>query len=94
MGDRVRKRLVVKGRVQGVGFRYFTQQKATRLGIVGFVRNLVDGCVEIEAEGAVEDMEIFLGEINRGPSSARVTQVEQQALPKQIELESFEIKHF
>lgn len=94
MGERVRKRLLVKGRVQGVGFRYFTQQQATKLGIVGFVRNLSDGSVEIEAEGFVDDMAIFVEAVTRGPSSSRVIQVEDQALPIQSGLETFEIRHF
>lgn len=47
------KRFVVYGRVQGVGFRYFTWKEAERIGIKGTVRNCVDGSVEIVAEGKV-----------------------------------------
>ena len=52
----VAKRLVVSGRVQGVGFRYFVVQAAEPLGITGYVRNLRDGTVEIVAEGTPMDV--------------------------------------
>ena len=72
----VGRRYVVKGRVQGVGFRYFVDDAARREGIRGFVRNLRDGCVEVVAEGDLETMLRFERALRRGPSGARVDEVE------------------
>jgi acylphosphatase len=94
MTNWVRKQFRVVGRVQGVGFRYFTQRQATRLGMVGFVRNLSNGDVEIDVAGSVSDMQTFLVLIQKGPSGARVQEVTEQILPVQNLSESFEIRHF
>ena len=67
--------MIVRGLVQGVGFRYFAVQVAERLSIVGFVRNLPTGEVEIVAEGDERALEKFLAEIRRGPPTADVTDV-------------------
>ena len=72
----VGRRYVVQGRVQGVGFRYFVDDAARREGIRGFVRNLRDGCVEVVAEGDLETMLRFERALRRGPSGARVDDVE------------------
>lgn len=66
----------VHGRVQGVGYRYNTQQIAQNLGVTGFVRNLSDGTVEIVAEGSDEQLNALIDWAHRGPSGARVTQVD------------------
>ena len=66
-------RAVVRGRVQGVGFRAATEETARALGLGGWVRNMPDGAVEVEAEGpenALRELEQFL---RRGPRMARVT---------------------
>jgi acylphosphatase len=68
-------RVEVRGRVQGVGFRWFAREAARRLGLSGWVRNRDDGCVEIAAQGPDERLRSFLGEIERGPSGARVDAV-------------------
>ena len=72
----VGRRYVVKGRVQGVGFRYFVDDAARREGIRGFVRNHHDGSVEVVAEGDLETMVRFERALRRGPSGARVDEVE------------------
>ena len=72
----VGRRYVVKGRVQGVGFRYFVDDAARREGIRGFVRNHHDGSVEVVAEGDLETMLRFERALRRGPSGARVDEVE------------------
>jgi acylphosphatase len=72
------RRFLVSGRVQGVGFRFFTQEAALAEGLSGFVRNLPDGRVEIEAEGDREALERFARRIARGPSLARVEAFEEQ----------------
>lgn len=66
----------VAGRVQGVGFRWFVQQAAASHGLVGDVRNLSDGCVEIRASGSDEQLQRLLADVRRGPRLARVDDVE------------------
>ncbi|MDR2257894.1 MAG: acylphosphatase [Treponema sp.] len=66
---------LVSGRVQGVGFRYSCYHEARRLGLTGWVRNNMDGGVEVWAEGAKEKLESFLQWLRRGPPGARVDQV-------------------
>ncbi len=60
--------MIVSGKVQGVGFRYTTQMKAKEIGINGWVKNLVDGTVEIEAEGDAQKVYKFVDIIKAGPS--------------------------
>lgn len=62
----------VCGRVQGVGFRFFTQSKARQLGLVGYVRNRPDGDVEMEVEGVEDVVSEFVEAIKLGPPGARV----------------------
>lgn len=65
----------VIGRVQGVGFRYFAQEAALRLGLVGYVMNLREGAVRAYAEGPVEGLEQFLKVLQKGPGGAQVREV-------------------
>ena len=69
------KRFVVYGRVQGVGFRYFTRKEAEKIGIKGTVRNCVDGSVEIVAEGNDDQLQDFYNWLKVGPRIASVEQV-------------------
>ncbi len=69
-------RVKIKGVVQGVGFRYFTRSLAYRYGITGFVRNLADGSVEVEASGPDSEIELFLKDIARGPSLSSVSGID------------------
>jgi acylphosphatase len=78
-GMRVARRLVVSGRVQGVGFRYFTQDAATREGVTGWVRNLPDGRVEAFVEGERDAVTCVERAIRRGPRGARVDSVDVDA---------------
>jgi len=73
----IARRFIVKGRVQGVGFRFFAIRAARRLGITGTVRNLPDGNVEAIAEGIPDAVAEFRAELGRGPSYAQVTSVEE-----------------
>ena len=66
----------VHGAVQGVGYRFVARREALTLGLVGYVRNLADGTVEVGAEGAVPDLEAFLQRLQRGPSEAEVQWVD------------------
>ena len=72
---RIARRFLVSGRVQGVGFRYFTEAAAARAGVHGWVRNLPDGRVEISAEGEAAVMEQFERVIRKGPPASRVAEV-------------------
>jgi acylphosphatase len=63
------------GDVQGVGFRFFAERHAQRLGLDGYVRNRYDGAVEVEAEGPSSALEQFLAELRHGPRAARVQDV-------------------
>ncbi|HJA72995.1 MAG TPA: acylphosphatase [Candidatus Limosilactobacillus faecipullorum] len=83
--------ILVSGRVQGVGFRYFTWQLAKEAGVTGTVRNLDDGRVEIVAQGPAKILRQFLLAVKAGPSPyAKVTkvQVKEQNL---ADFTSFEI---
>jgi acylphosphatase len=71
----VSRRLLISGRVQGVGFRWFAIERASVEGITGWVRNLPDGGVEIVAEGDAEAMERFERALRHGPGRARVDDV-------------------
>ena len=71
----IRVHAVVTGRVQGVGFRWATRHEAQRLGLAGFVRNLPDGSVEVEAEGEADVVGHFLQWLELGPAAAQVSQV-------------------
>lgn len=74
----VRVRFTVRGRVQGVGFRYFARRHAEALGVNGWIRNCFDGTVEGVVEGYRDKVEDFLALCRRGPSSAHVEEVEVQ----------------
>lgn len=71
-----RVRLTVTGRVQGVYFRASTEQRARGLGLTGWVRNLPDGSVEVEAQGADQDVAALIDWCHEGPAYARVARVD------------------
>jgi acylphosphatase len=71
----VARRLSIRGKVQGVGYRYAIQQEATRLGIVGWVRNRADGTVEALVQGDARAVEMLIGWARSGPPAARVQEV-------------------
>ena len=75
--------LIIHGRVQGVGFRYYVKQKADALRITGFVKNQVNGIVYIEAEGEPEELQLFIHFCQQGPSHAWVERVDIQSCPVQ-----------
>ena len=66
----------VTGVVQGVGFRWFVREKARRLGLSGWVRNLADGSVEVVAAGDPGQIDLLLGELKKGPPGAIVDAVQ------------------
>jgi len=70
-----RVRMIAEGLVQGVGFRWFVARRAGAMGVRGYVRNLYDGSVELEAEGDRSLLEELMKDVRIGPRSAHVTNV-------------------
>ena len=83
--------IVVSGMVQGVGFRYFIHHHASQLGLTGWVRNLPNGDVEIQAEGNREFVESLVTYAQRGPSLAVVSNVRLEWKAPSSQFTSFEI---
>lgn len=83
---------VVSGRVQGVNFRMFVQETASRLALTGWVRNLYTGEVEVVAEGRRADLENLLVALHRGPRSAYVTEVKNHWLSASGEFTTFQVR--
>ncbi|HEY6126978.1 MAG TPA: acylphosphatase [Candidatus Acidoferrum sp.] len=73
--DQIARRYFISGMVQGVGFRYFTQDEAERLSLSGFVRNLRDGRVEVYVIGSKEKLARMRAILERGPRGAMVQHV-------------------
>ena len=71
------RRFLVRGRVQGVGFRWFVEREAHILGISGWVRNNSDGSVEVLAQGPRDQLLGFRSRLRQGPRAARVDDVEE-----------------
>ena len=71
------RRFVVRGRVQGVGFRWFVEREAHTLGIAGWVRNNADGSVEVLAMGTRDQLAGLRSRLQQGPRAARVDNVEE-----------------
>ncbi len=82
----------VHGRVQGVGFRYQTRMQARRLGLAGWVRNAMDGTVEVMLSGPKDAREQMLGWLEHGPAGARVEKVDSSEQPVNEEFDTFEIR--
>lgn len=84
------RRYLVSGCVQGVGYRYFVFEAASRHAIRGFARNLSDGRVEVVAEGEDNRLARFADELREGPPAADVEAVEAELLPAPIDEGTFE----
>ena len=85
---------VVRGRVQGVGFRWFVRQQAHNAGITGWVQNLSDGSVAIEAEGTKEILTQFLEFIQQNHIGAVITEITHEFTPvSSTSFSDFLIKH-
>lgn len=82
---------LVRGRVQGVGYRYFVQRAATELGLAGYARNLDDGRVEVYAVGAPARLNELAGRLWKGPLWADVRGVDEREAAAQ-ETEGFQIR--
>jgi acylphosphatase len=86
-------RIRLRGRVQGVGFRWFARRAAQDLDLTGRVRNLPDGRVEVEAAGAPERLDAFRERLRQGPPGSRVAGLEEEELPFVPAWEGFVIDH-
>ena len=86
------KRFIVRGRVQGVGFRWFVEAEARTLGISGWVRNNADGTVEVLAIGNREQLSNLRSRLQRGPRAARVDNVEEHPAQPVAGLNTFRIE--
>ena len=80
-GETIRAHIVVSGMVQGVGYRYFTVRNAMKLGLTGWVRNLRNGDVELEAQGERGDMAMLISQLKLGPQWSRVEQGKVSEVP-------------
>ncbi|GIX06020.1 MAG: hypothetical protein KatS3mg115_0423 [Candidatus Poribacteria bacterium] len=88
-------RVVVRGRVQGVGFRWFVRDHAHRLGVVGYVRNLPDGrSVEAHLQGEEEPVQELIRRMRQGPPGSRVEEVSVSPVPVDANLCDFRIVFF
>jgi acylphosphatase len=86
-------RLLISGRVQGVAFRYFTRGEAQRLGLVGWVKNLPDGGVEVRATGSAGALERFRQQLRQGPPGARVDAISESELAAPEDWPDFRITY-
>jgi acylphosphatase len=84
---------LIRGRVQGVGFRYSAIREARRLGVDGWVRNTPEGDVEVWAEGPGEKLEAFLKWLRRGPLGARVETVRHETRAPRGDYTSFTVEY-
>jgi acylphosphatase len=82
----------ITGRVQGVGFRNYTQMRARRLDVTGWVRNEPNGSVRLEAEGTREDLEDLLAAVHDGPRTALVENVEADWADATDEFDTFRVR--
>lgn len=85
-------RVRVYGRVQGVGFRYYTLHTARALGITGYVRNEYDGSVEIVGTGEDASIDEFIQRVDRGPIRANISKCLIEELPEQ-HFTDFEVRY-
>jgi acylphosphatase len=89
------KRFIVRGRVQGVGFRWFVEREAKQLGLAGWVQNNEDSTVECFAAGPNEKVEMLKARLTQGPRASRVDRVDEfEVQPEETQgaLKSFEIR--
>lgn len=86
------KRYIVRGRVQGVGFRWFVDHEARQLGLAGWVRNNFDGTVEVLAVGNEQQLATLRQKLERGPRAARVDEVQEMPAEPVAGLNTFRIE--
>ena len=85
--------VVVSGRVQGVGYRYFCQITAQELGLIGWARNRIDGSVELEAQGVAAALNTLQQHLSDGPPMARVNRVNVETMEPLPDETQFRIRY-
>tara|TARA_B100000959_G_scaffold287040_1_gene368806 strand:+ start:732 stop:1016 length:285 start_codon:yes stop_codon:yes gene_type:complete len=94
MGEKTKRMMsLVRGRVQGVGFRYHTALKANQLGLQGWIRNNKDGSVQVEAQGQEGSLNDLIGYLYKGPGHAKVDEVETKWIETKESSGKFRIEH-
>lgn len=91
-GGRARAKVLISGRVQGVGFRGFARRYANSLGLAGWVRNLYDGSVEVVVEGERKEISDYIRLLKEGSSWSRVDKVSVEWQPYKGDLTLFIVK--
>ncbi len=86
------RRFLVRGRVQGVGFRWFVEREAHLLAVAGWVRNNSDGTVEVLAQGTRDQLHGLRSRLREGPRAARVDMVEESDVAPNTSLSTFRIE--
>lgn len=76
-----RYRILISGRVQGVGFRFFTQMSAVSLNLTGWCRNLINGKVQVEIQGSQEKIDLFLSKIKKGNNFSIAEEISIDEIP-------------
>ena len=85
--------LLLSGRVQGVGFRYFAEMRAARYNIKGYVRNIYDNMVEIICQGEPENLDKFILEVKKGPSFSQINKLDMEEIIDAPVYDVFEIRY-
>nr|WP_295972170.1 acylphosphatase [uncultured Bacillus sp.] len=89
----IQLRIIVSGKVQGVGYRYFSQMKAAQYGIKGWAKNHTDGSVEIIAAGSNEQLEPFIEDLRKGNPFSKINYMEITEMDHADHFPSFTIKY-
>ena len=89
----VQYEITISGRVQGVGYRYFAVQKATEMGITGWVKNSVDGSVIIVAQGIEEEIKTLIDYLYLGPTRSRVDRISKVKFNTLANFDNFSVKY-
>jgi acylphosphatase len=90
----ISRKFILKGRVQGVGFRFFTTKNANALGITGYVKNLANGNVEVYAKGEEQKIDKFKAKLIKGNSFSRVEDIEEYKVDEEdISNDSFHVRY-
>ena len=85
--------ILISGRVQGVGFRWFAEKRASELAVTGYVRNLPEGDVEVLAQADDQTLESFCRELRQGPRFAEVDEFSMKPVPVDVSLQGFGVRY-